>query len=134
MTALHVAPLPREFMGFRPERKNLFDFAAPDRQWLALTQYVSETSLQKSYGPWFDAPRFERIPGDKETIFHAHQKVAHRAHAEVEIERGNHNADAPGLEPLRAWHPIEVMHFSFRSLAQGIEYEIARQTEIVSRG
>ena len=57
-------------------------------------------------------------PGDKETIFHAHQKVAHRAHAAVEIERGNHNAEAPGLEPLRAWHPIEVMHFSFRSLAQ----------------
>jgi hypothetical protein len=57
-------------------------------------------------------------PGDKDTIFHAHQKVAHRAHADVEIERGNHNAEAPGLEPLRAWHPIEVLHFSFRSLAQ----------------
>jgi hypothetical protein len=57
-------------------------------------------------------------PGDKETIFHAHQKVAHRAHPEVVIERGNHNADAPGLEPLRAWHPVEVLHFSFRSVAQ----------------
>ena len=31
-------------------------------------------------------------PGDKETIFHAHQKVAHRATADVEIEGGNHNA------------------------------------------
>jgi hypothetical protein len=68
LTALHVAPLPREFIGFRPERKNLFEFAAPDRQWLALTQYVSENSLQKPYGPWFDAPRFERIPGNKETM------------------------------------------------------------------
>ena len=57
-------------------------------------------------------------PGDKETIFHAHQKVAHRASSEVEIERGNHNAEAPGLEPLRAWHPLEVLHFSFRSVAQ----------------
>jgi hypothetical protein len=57
-------------------------------------------------------------PGDKETIFHAHQKVAHRASSEVEIERGNHNAEAPGLEPLRAWHPLEVLHFSFRSLGQ----------------
>ena len=57
-------------------------------------------------------------PGDKETIFHAHQKVAHRASDEVEIERGNHNAEAPGLEPLRAWHPLEVLHFSFRSVAQ----------------
>jgi hypothetical protein len=57
-------------------------------------------------------------PGDKETIFHAHQKVAHRAHPEVQIEAGNHNAEAPGLEPLRAWHPLEVLHFSFRSAAQ----------------
>lgn len=57
-------------------------------------------------------------PGDKETVFHAHQKVAHRAHPEVEIEAGNHNAEAPGLEPLRAWHPLEVLHFSFRSAAQ----------------
>jgi hypothetical protein len=57
-------------------------------------------------------------PGAKETIFHAHQKVAHRAHPEVEIDAGNHNAAGPGLEPLRAWHPLEVMHFSFRSAAQ----------------
>jgi hypothetical protein len=68
LTALHVAPLPREFIGFQPERKNLFDFAAPDRQWLALTQYASESSLQTLYGPRFDAPRFERIPGDPQTM------------------------------------------------------------------
>jgi hypothetical protein len=57
-------------------------------------------------------------PGDKETIFHAHQKVAHRAHPDVEVEAGNHNAEAPGLTSLRAWHPLEVLHFSFRSPAQ----------------
>ena len=57
-------------------------------------------------------------PGAKETIFHAHQKVAHRAHPEAEVEAGNHNVEAPGLLPLRAWHPLEVLHFSFRSAAQ----------------
>jgi hypothetical protein len=57
-------------------------------------------------------------PGDKTTIFHAHQKVVHRASASVSIEAGNHNADGPGLEPIRAWHPIEVLHFSFRSAEQ----------------
>jgi hypothetical protein len=57
-------------------------------------------------------------PGDKETIFHAHQKVAHRGHPDVEVEAGNHGAEGPGLEPLRAWHPLEVLHFSFRSAAQ----------------
>jgi hypothetical protein len=57
-------------------------------------------------------------PGDKSTIYHAHQKVAHRADPEVEIEPGNHNATGRALEPIRGWHPIEVLHFSFRSVAQ----------------
>ena len=58
-------------------------------------------------------------PGAKETIFHAHQKVAHRADPAVEIEPGNHNATGPGLAPpFRGWHPLEVLHFSLRSVAQ----------------
>jgi Glycosyl transferase family 2 len=57
-------------------------------------------------------------PGEKGTIFHAHQKVAHRATPIVMVEAGNHNAAGPGLEPLRAWHPIEVLHFSLRSASQ----------------
>ena len=58
------------------------------------------------------------FPGDKTTIFHAHQKVAHRADPDVEIESGNHNAAGSALEPLRGWHPVEVLHFSFRSAGQ----------------
>jgi hypothetical protein len=61
LTALHTAPLPRDFMGFQPERKNLFDMAAPDRQWLGFTQYASE----KIYwtGNIFDGTLAERYPG-----------------------------------------------------------------------
>lgn len=58
------------------------------------------------------------FPGDKETIYHAHQKVAHRASPDVQIEGGNHNAEGTRLEPLRAWHPIEVLHFSLRTAEQ----------------
>jgi len=58
------------------------------------------------------------FPGDKRTVFHAHQKVAHRADPAVEIEPGNHNALGAGLEPMRAWHPLEVLHFSMRSPEQ----------------
>jgi len=58
------------------------------------------------------------FPGDKTTIFHAHQKVAHRAGPDAVVEAGNHNVEGEGLEPLRAWHPIEVLHFSFRTVAQ----------------
>jgi hypothetical protein len=77
--------------------------------------------------PVTDEPFSERMtvrlcvpahPGDKETIYHAHQKVAHRADPEVAIEPGNHDASSPRLAPLRNWHPIEVLHFSLRSPAQ----------------
>jgi Glycosyl transferase family 2 len=57
-------------------------------------------------------------PGAKETIFHAHQKVAHRADPRVRISFGNHDAEGANLSPLRGWHPVEVLHFSLRSVAQ----------------
>lgn len=58
LTALHTAPLPREFLGFTPERANLLGMAAPDRQWLGFTQYVSEKSLKQWGEPnIFDGPQ-----------------------------------------------------------------------------
>ena len=57
-------------------------------------------------------------PGVKTTVFHAHQKVAHRAVADVQVEIGNHDAVGTGLLPLRGWLPIEVFHFSFRTVEQ----------------
>lgn len=50
LTALHTAPLPREFAGFRPERNNLFNAAAPDRQWLGFVQYVTERPFARNQG------------------------------------------------------------------------------------
>ncbi len=62
LTALHVSPLPRNFWGFTPERNNLLDASAPDRQWLAYTQYVSEHVLRKGqFGPIFDGDQFDAI-------------------------------------------------------------------------
>ncbi|HXY33915.1 MAG TPA: CvpA family protein [Planctomycetaceae bacterium] len=48
LAALHTAPLPREFLGFTPERKNFFGVTAPDREWLGFVQYVSEKSMRSS--------------------------------------------------------------------------------------
>jgi hypothetical protein len=60
LAAMHTAPLPREFMGFTPERKNFFGFTAPDREWLGFVQYVSEKSMQSSEGGRiFDGFEFE---------------------------------------------------------------------------
>ena len=47
LTAVHVAPLPREFLGFKAERLNLFGADAPDRRWLGFTRYVSANALAK---------------------------------------------------------------------------------------
>ena len=49
-------------------------------------------------------------PGDKVSIFHAHQKVAHRAAIDAVVEKGNHNVVGSELLPLRTWHPIEVLY------------------------
>lgn len=40
LTALHTAPVPRDFLGFTAERANVFGLA-PDRQWLGFTQHVT---------------------------------------------------------------------------------------------
>jgi hypothetical protein len=45
-----------------------------------------------------------------------HSKSAHRAAADVRIGRGNHEAFAGGLVPLRGWYPIEILHYPVRSL------------------
>lgn len=45
LAALHTAPMPREFLGFTPERRNLFNLVAPDRQWLGFTQYCSNNAF-----------------------------------------------------------------------------------------
>ncbi len=45
-------------------------------------------------------------------------KSAHRAAPDVRIGRGNHEAFADGLFPLRGWYPIEIFHFPVRSLEQ----------------
>jgi hypothetical protein len=47
-----------------------------------------------------------------------HFKSAHRAHADVRVGRGNHEALADDLVALRGWYPIEILHFPVRSFDQ----------------
>jgi hypothetical protein len=51
------------------------------------------------------------------TRFRPTVKAAHRASAEVAVQRGNHEVRNAG-RPLRAWHPLEVLHFPDRSPQQ----------------
>jgi hypothetical protein len=72
LTALHTAPFPRDMtsLGFTPERKNLFDVIAPDRQWLGFTQYASEKVFGGN-GRYFDGPVSDFIdgPGESNTVW-----------------------------------------------------------------
>ncbi len=45
-------------------------------------------------------------------------KAAHRAVPDVEIDHGNHTADAPGLGPLLPLPLLEILHFPVRSYSQ----------------
>ncbi|WP_417847599.1 CvpA family protein [Thalassoglobus sp.] len=67
LTSLHVAPLPREFIGFTPEGNNFLSITAPDREWLAFTQYVSEKSMKRSGNRIFDGAEFPSNPTEVST-------------------------------------------------------------------
>lgn len=66
LTAVHTSPLPRDFIGFSPEKRNFFDISAPDRQWLGFTQHVSEHVLNA--GRIFDGPVW-KIPGAEQQVW-----------------------------------------------------------------
>lgn len=69
LAALHTAPLPRDFLGFTPERNNFFGLLAPDRDWLGFMQYVSEKSMPSSEdGRIFDGSRF-RLPNHENEVW-----------------------------------------------------------------
>lgn len=67
LTALHTAPLSREFLGFTPEperRNGPLGSLAPDFQWMGFTQYATEKAFRKgTYGPIWDGPTYAIVDG-----------------------------------------------------------------------
>lgn len=45
-------------------------------------------------------------------------RVVHRGDPRVVVARGSHSISGASLVPLPNWHPIEVLHFPWRSTAQ----------------
>jgi glycosyl transferase family 2 len=52
------------------------------------------------------------------------RNVAHRAHPEVVVHKGNHQISGAPLEELPGWRPVTVLHFPIRSYEQ-YEHKIA---------
>lgn len=107
LTSLHVAPLPREFIGFTPEGQNFLNFAAPDRQWLAFTQYVSEKSLKVGGTPRiFDGAEFPAKPTDpSSTRVWSSFPIRYAARREAYTTGGARPADPASLPPGSATAP-----------------------------
>jgi len=55
---------------------------------------------------------------DPASSFRPFVKIVHRADPRVIVEAGNHGLDGSSFRPLRAWYPIEVLHFPMRSKDQ----------------
>jgi hypothetical protein len=60
----------------------------------------------------------EAAINDPATPFRPVAKVAHRAHPDVVVQDGNHAVQGARLKLLRAWRPIEILHFPLRTPTQ----------------
>jgi hypothetical protein len=88
-------------------------------------RYGSVRGMWRHFAPRPDEDGFfaERMtvrvcnPGaDDNSPYSPRYKTVHRARPDVEVLPGNHRALGPGLEPIRGWYPIDVLHFPIRSL------------------
>jgi hypothetical protein len=106
LTALHTAPLPREFAGFKPERKNFLNMSAPDRQWLGFTQYVSEKVLCNTVAgkPRVFDGLYLKLPGRSDDTFWASFPIRY-AHRRAAFSQGSAAATSSGLQGSRGTTP-----------------------------
>jgi hypothetical protein len=76
----------------------------------------------ESISPFFERMTVHASPAvainDPTSPFRPHLKVAHRGDPDVTISFGSHTAASPRGLALHHWHPAEVLHFPYRSLAQ----------------
>jgi hypothetical protein len=55
---------------------------------------------------------------DPTSPYRPHLKAAHRADPGITIRHGSHGASSDLWQAIHHWHPADVLHFPFRSLAQ----------------
>ena len=74
-------------------------------------------------GSFFADRMVARVSGsapinDPTSLFRPNLKSIHRGDPEVTLSAGAHTLLESGLVPLRAWYPIELLHFPIRSFEQ----------------
>ena len=77
--------------------------------------------------PESDAPWWERMTlrlsaqapvNDPRSPWRPFRKLVHRADPAAEVTEGSHGVLGTGLQTLRGWYPLEVLHFPIRTAAQ----------------
>ncbi len=86
--------------------------------------------------PFHERMTVRRRPAsDLTDPFHAQVKVVHRAHPDVVVTQGNHDALGPPLPLIREWLPFEVLHFPVRTAEQARrKFRVARDAGLASPG
>ena len=81
--------------------------------------FVPRPDDDRSFAERMTARLTQQAPiNDPSSFYRPVTKVAHRADPNVIVGRGNHGLVDSPLQPLRTWHPLEVLHFPLRSYAQ----------------
>jgi hypothetical protein len=86
--------------------------------------------------PFHERMTIRRLPAsDLSDPFHAQVKVVHRAHPDVVVTQGNHDALGAPLPLIREWLPFEVLHFPIRTAEQARrKFRVARDAGLASPG
>ena len=86
--------------------------------------------------PFYERMTVRRMPSSEYTDpFHAQVKVVHRAHPDVVVTQGNHDALGTPLPLVREWLPFEILHFPVRSAEQARrKFRVARAAGLESPG
>ncbi|HEY6076371.1 MAG TPA: hypothetical protein VIV36_05995, partial [Gaiella sp.] len=86
--------------------------------------------------PFYERMTIRRRPAsDLTDPFHAQVKVVHRAHPDVVVTQGNHDALGVPLPLIREWLPFEVLHFPIRTAEQARrKFRVARDAGLASPG
>jgi Glycosyl transferase family 2 len=81
--------------------------------------FVPRPDDDRSFAERMTARLTQHAPiNDPSSFYRPVTKVAHRADPNVVVGRGNHALVDSPLQPLRTWHPLEVLHFPLRSHVQ----------------
>lgn len=118
-----------------PEAGTLKDvFAAVPERYGVLEMPISHF-VPRSEGPgaWHERLRLRECHSVKPSGGGYARNVAHRAHPDVMVHKGNHQISGAALEELPGWRPVTVLHFPIRSYEQ-YERKIATGGEKYSGG